>query len=254
MNKTNSVPVNYEQEAEQQGEVVRIDYDTRDYAEGTGVARTNTAYVYLPYGYDEHSDRRYNVLYFVHGHYGTVATTFEAENGLVRKLLDPWRNTSIMHCRFFPERAEYLQASDYCQHRERCDSFTTSIPMKTSGRMHARTIRDFFPFVESRANRLSSFVPAVVIMGYTGHSEYTPDDPPTYVIIGEDDAIASPSTMRRRVENLQGVGIDAEFHLLPDLRHGFGLGRGTTADGWHEDAVRFWEKYISRKNGTSYRK
>lgn len=102
MNKTNSVPVNYEQEAEQQGEVVRIDYDTRDYAEGTGVARTNTAYVYLPYGYDEHSDRRYNVLYFVHGHYGTAATTFEAENGLVRKLLDPWRNTSIMHCRFFP--------------------------------------------------------------------------------------------------------------------------------------------------------
>lgn len=50
------------------------------------------------------------------------------------------------------------------------------------------------------------------------------------------------------------LGIDAEFHLLPDLRHGFGLGRGTTADGWHEDAVRFWEKYIFRKNGTSYRK
>lgn len=56
MNKTNSVPANYEQEAEQRGEVVRVDYDTHDYAEGTGVARTNTAYVYLPYGYDEHSD------------------------------------------------------------------------------------------------------------------------------------------------------------------------------------------------------
>ena len=96
--------------------------------------------------------------------------------------------------------------------------------------------------------------PATVIMGYTGHSEYTPNDPPTYVIIGEDDAIASPATMRRRVENLQALGINAEFHLLPDLRHGFGLGRGTTADGWHKNAVKFWEKYISRKNGTSYRK
>ena len=32
---------------------------------------------------------------------------------------------------------------------------------------------------------------AAVIMGYTGHSEYTQNDPPTYVIIGEDDAIAS---------------------------------------------------------------
>ena len=90
--------------------------------------------------------------------------------------------------------------------------------------------------------------PAAVIMGYTGHSEYTQNDPPTYVIIGEDDAIASPATMRRRVENLQALGIDAEFHLLPDLRHGFGLGIGTTAEGWEKDAVRFWEKYISRKN------
>ena len=60
--------------------------------------------------------------------------------------------------------------------------------------------------------------------------------------------IASPATMRRRVENLQALGIDAEFHLLPDLRHGFGLGIGTTAEGWEKDAVRFWEKYISRKN------
>lgn len=90
--------------------------------------------------------------------------------------------------------------------------------------------------------------PAAVIIGYTGHSEYTQNDPPTYVIIGEDDAIASPATMRRRVENLQALGIDAEFHLLRDLRHGFGLGIGTTAEGWEKDAVRFWEKYISRKN------
>lgn len=32
------------------------------------------------------------------------------------------------------------------------------------------------------------------------------------------------------------------------MRHGFGLGIGTTAEGWEKDAVRFWEKYISRKN------
>ena len=88
ISKTNPVPAVYEQEAEQRGEVVRIDYDTYDYAEGTGVARTNTAYVYLPYGYDENTNQHYNVLYFVHGHYGTASTTFEAENGLVRKLLD----------------------------------------------------------------------------------------------------------------------------------------------------------------------
>lgn len=88
--------------------------------------------------------------------------------------------------------------------------------------------------------------PAAIIMGYTGHSQYTPNDPPTYVIIGENDAIANPLTMHRRVENLRTSGIDAEFHLLPNLRHGFGLGIGTSAEGWEKDAVKFWEKYIDK--------
>lgn len=67
---------------------MRIDYDTQDYAEGAGIARTNTAYVYLPYGYDEASDRLYNALYFVHGHKRTAASFFQDENELLRKLLD----------------------------------------------------------------------------------------------------------------------------------------------------------------------
>lgn len=96
--------------------------------------------------------------------------------------------------------------------------------------------------------------PSVVIMGYTSHSEYTRNDPPTYVVIGDNDAIASASVMRRRIENLKSLDIDAEFHLFPNLRHGFGLGTGTSAENWEKDAVKFWEKYIYRKNGTSYRK
>lgn len=95
----------------------------------------------------------------------------------------------------------------------------------------------FGDFVEAR--------PAVVVMGYTGHSEYTRLDPPTYVVIGEDDGIASPTMMRRRVEALQSLGIDAEFHLFPNLRHGFGLGVGTSADGWMNGAVKFWEKHMN---------
>ena len=87
--------------------------------------------------------------------------------------------------------------------------------------------------------------PATVVMGYTGHSEYTRQDPPTYVVIGENDAIASPSVMRRRVKALQSLGIDAEFHLFPNLRHGFGLGTGTSAEGWMDGAVRFWEKHMN---------
>lgn len=96
--------------------------------------------------------------------------------------------------------------------------------------------------------------PAIVVMGYTGHSDYTRNDPPTYVVIGDNDGIASASVMRQRVENLRASGIDAEFHLFPNLRHGFGLGIGTSAEGWEKNAVKFWEKYISRKNGSSYGK
>ena len=62
------------------------------------------------------------------------------------------------------------------------------------------------------------------------------------MVIGDNDAIASASVMRQRVENLQAIGIDAEFHLFPNLRHGFGLGIGTSAEGWEKDAVAFWEK------------
>lgn len=91
--------------------------------------------------------------------------------------------------------------------------------------------------------------PATVVMGYTGHSEYTRNDPPTYVVIGENDGIASPSTMRRRVEALQALGIDAEFHLFPNLRHGFGLGAGTSAEGWMDGAIKFWEEHMGHTAG-----
>ena len=83
--------------------------------------------------------------------------------------------------------------------------------------------------------------PCTVVMAYTGHNEYTRQDPPTYSVVGRDDGIANPYTMRRRTEALQSIGIPAEFHLYPNLRHGFGLGIGTSAEGWIDGAVRFWE-------------
>ena len=87
--------------------------------------------------------------------------------------------------------------------------------------------------------------PAAVLMLYTGHSEYTKEDPPTFVAVGENDHIASPSTMERRVNALKAAGIDVEFHQYPNLGHGFGLGIGTKAEGWLEDAVRFWKNHMS---------
>lgn len=594
ISKTASVPVIYGQEAEHRGEVVRIDYNTRDYAEGTGRTRTNTAYVYLPYRYGENINQRYNVLYLVHGHYATAATTFEAEDGLVRKLLDHMTGNGDMaptivvspsynygeptpdyvdadpYCEALPqelvndliplvesryrtyaestdaagleasrehraiggfsmgavttwyalehtlayfkyfmpvsadcwslgafagmnrpmETAEYLadivRQSPYADtgfyiwaasgtedsaYRETLvqieamsqltDVFRLSnltfhekdgarhefrpmaeylynelpffFPNRQNGNMDtyghltiSNTVKDvveheafngfgqfilpaeriydggmrladvarllpyhnyvtgeeavetintmidhvhagnrlfydiysdsdkqadlrknntglfFFrgepgrPFAivcpgggfsyvgaihegfplaialskmgynafsiqyrtggaqvacedlaqaidfiirhadelqvaigdyslwgGSAGARMAAYLgsygtqgfigieharPAAVIMGYTSHSDYTADDPPTYALIGDNDAIASASVMQQRVNNLQALGIDAEFHQYPNLRHGFGLGTCTSAEGWEKEAVRFWERHISRKN------
>lgn len=86
--------------------------------------------------------------------------------------------------------------------------------------------------------------PGTVIMQYTGYSEYTENDPPTYVCVGENDGIASWRTMENRLERMAALGIDMEFHKYPGLSHGFGLGTGTVAEGWIGDAVAFWEKQM----------
>lgn len=86
--------------------------------------------------------------------------------------------------------------------------------------------------------------PGAVIMQYTGHSEYTAGDPPTYACVGENDGIANWRTMQARIAALDAAGIDTEFHRYPGLGHGFGIGTGTAAEGWLDDAVVFWEKQM----------
>ena len=83
-----------------------------------------------------------------------------------------------------------------------------------------------------------------MVMAYTGHSEHSPKEPPTFVVVGERDGIASPAVMERRVEALRKTGADVEFHRYPDVGHGFGAGVGTSAEGWLDRAVRFWERSI----------
>lgn len=83
--------------------------------------------------------------------------------------------------------------------------------------------------------------PGTVIMQYTGHTEYTENDPPTFACVGESDGIASWRTMQRRLQAMSDLGIPTEFHHYPGLPHGFGLGTGTAAEGWLDQAVAFWE-------------
>lgn len=92
--------------------------------------------------------------------------------------------------------------------------------------------------------------PSTVVMAYTGHSEYSANDPPTFAVVGEEDRIASPAAMERRVQALRQAGVTVAYHKYPALGHGFGIGTRTSAEGWIDEAVRFWERAgISRTSG-----
>lgn len=90
--------------------------------------------------------------------------------------------------------------------------------------------------------------PIAVVMAYTAHSEYSSDDPPTFVVAGERDGIAPPYIMERRIASLRRSGTPVEYHRYNDVEHGFGPGTGTSAEGWIEHAIRFWERLTNKSN------
>jgi acetyl esterase/lipase len=89
--------------------------------------------------------------------------------------------------------------------------------------------------------------PSALVLLYTGHSDLSSKEPPTFVAVGDGDGIARPAIMERRVAALRRVGTDVEYHKYPGIGHGFGLGVGTSAEGWIADALRFWAKQIKRE-------
>jgi len=86
--------------------------------------------------------------------------------------------------------------------------------------------------------------PSALVLLYTGHSDLASTEPPTFVAVGDADGIAPPSVMERRVAALRRGGTDVEYHKYRNAGHGFGLGVGTSAEGWIADAVRFWARQI----------
>ena len=90
--------------------------------------------------------------------------------------------------------------------------------------------------------------PAAVIVNYTGLSEVTGYEPPTYSAVGTNDGIASWRTMERRIDAIKSNGTDAEIDIFEGLPHGFGIGTGTSAEGWINNAVDFWKRQILKSN------
>jgi acetyl esterase/lipase len=80
------------------------------------------------------------------------------------------------------------------------------------------------------------------VVNYTGLSEVTGHEPPTFSAVGTSDGIASWRTMQRRIEAIRANGTPAQIEVFQGLPHGFGVGTGTVAEGWLDDAVAFWEE------------
>lgn len=157
ISETHSVPDGYDEENGQRGTIVRVDYDTHDYAEGTGTGRTNTAYVYLPYGYDEHE--RYGIMYFVHGHYATAASTFEEENGIVRKLLD----NMIAH----GDIAPIIMVTPSYNYGEPTSSYVAADPYCRA--LPLELVNDLIPVIESRYSTYATSTDASGLEASRGH-------------------------------------------------------------------------------------
>lgn len=84
---------------------------------------------------------------------------------------------------------------------------------------------------------------AVNIMQYTGHSDFSADDPPTYSNAGSNDLWHLDDAMEKRYNAMKAAGIPVKFTRYEGLPHGYALGVGSIAEGWHRDAIEFWEKY-----------
>ena len=86
--------------------------------------------------------------------------------------------------------------------------------------------------------------PSALIIQYTGLSEVTGEEPPTYSCVGTRDGIASYRTMQDRVDRIKANGTNAEIEIFESLSHGFGLGEGTIAEGWIDNAISFLERQM----------
>ena len=91
---------------------------------------------------------------------------------------------------------------------------------------------------------------SAVIMQYTGDSSISKFDAPTYNCVSSNDGIAPWHTMQDRLQRLSALGIPTEFHVYDGLGHGFGIGTGTAAEGWVDDAIVFWETNMKHESSS----
>lgn len=86
--------------------------------------------------------------------------------------------------------------------------------------------------------------PAADIIAYT-YFDFAPrfssDDPAGFFIVGTHDWLVPVEATMKNANGLRKAGVNVEVHTPKYAEHGFGVGNGTSAEGWIQQAVRFWE-------------
>lgn len=138
------IPTDYLTPAEQQGQLIRLDYDTWESFTYEQQSRrlTKTAWVYLPYGYDE--GVKYNVFYYMHGGWSnettTLGTTDEPsafKHAIDHAIQDGLMTPMILVC------PTYNNTSP-------SDSGDYGLALQLTDRYHNELLNDLIPAVEGK--------------------------------------------------------------------------------------------------------
>ena len=117
------------------------------------------------------------------------------------------------------------------------------------GSAGARTVSDAV-YAEAGIRKEEQLHPSLAVIAYVFFAERTifnKDDSPGFFIVGKNDSIVDWRYVKERVDNMRKGGCIVEEHIIDNLKHGFGVGKGTNAEGWIEWAVKFWEKNMKNK-------
>lgn len=145
------IPPEYRQRTEKEGTLIRLEYETWEsfsYAEHSQ-RLTKAAWVYLPYGYDEHTP--YNIFYLSHGGWsneetvlGTDSSPSELKYAVDHAIQDGCMQPMILVC------PTYNNTSDQ-------DSWDYSLAIQLTDRFHNELVNDLIPAVEGKYHTWANF-------------------------------------------------------------------------------------------------
>ena len=111
-----------------------------------------------------------------------------------------------------------------------------------------RTVSDAV-YAEAGITNDEKLRPALAVIAYvffTDKKIFDKNDSSSFFIVGKNDKLVSWRDVKERADNLKKSGCIVEEHIIDNLEHGFGVGKGTPAEGWIDKAVKFWEKNMKK--------